>query len=105
MPAALFGRNPWGVSDNLGSIQGEEASYLFHLPWSLMIHLRAIVSLVSEDGRSEREHLISKILILMELEFVKNVRRCSESGFCACFAFFHNSFGSLIHVVHFSDLK
>ena len=53
MPAALFGRNPWGVSDNLGSIQGEEASYFYHLPWSLMIHLRAIVLLVSEDGRSE----------------------------------------------------
>ena len=88
MPAALFGRNPWGVSDNLGSIRGEEASYFFHLPWSLMIHLRAIVLLVSEDGRSEREHSISKILILMDLEFVKNVRRCSGSGFCAWFAFF-----------------
>ena len=88
MPAALFGGNPWGVSDNLGSIQGEEASYFFHLLWSLMIRLRAIVFLLPEDGRSERENSVSKILILMDLEFVKNVRRCSGSGFCASFAFF-----------------
>ena len=50
-----------------------------------MLHLGAIVLLVFENGGRDREHSISKIL--MDLEFVKNVRTCSGSEFCVLLSF------------------
>ena len=46
-----------------------------------MLHLRAIVFLVPEDARAERERSVSNILIFMDLELLKILEGAQGQNF------------------------